>query len=67
MPDKILLIKDDDKGEPFNMTETESEFYEMAPMNLMSGIWERCYYVRRSVSEGDELMCIKYNDQFDKV
>lgn len=60
MPDKILLLQEDDRGEPVDISESENEYYEMAPMNLMSGIWERCYFVRRSQSDGDELMCIKY-------
>lgn len=66
MPQRILLITDDNP-EPERLCGEEEDFRVMAPLLLVSGIWERCYYVRRSNNEGDELMCIKYDDLKEKI
>ena len=32
----------------------------MAPLHMISR-WNRCYFVKRSDSEGDEIFCIKFD------
>ena len=40
---------------------------EMAQLRMFPGIWERCFFVRRGDSQGEELMCVKYNEFHEKI
>ena len=40
--------------------------FTMAPVILTRGIWDLCYFVRRSPKDGDELMCFRYDEINDE-
>ena len=41
--------------------------YEMSPILMVIGLSNRCYYVRRSEREGDEIICIFYDNTNDEI
>lgn len=59
------MIRDDDESKrdgPQEITSNDEDYQWMAPIKLIPGIWERAYFIRRSKNEGDELVCIKYDE-----